>query len=78
MTDKMTDKELSEFASKVIKAECWGISMDGFDIQELAEKLGLIEPHIATLEDVYEESDFEVGDPIYKFTDILKENTNGS
>ena len=70
----MTETEaLKEFARQVIKVECWGCDpLDGFEIQELAEKLGLIQEHIATELDVDEESEFEVGDPIYKFTDILK------
>ena len=63
---------LKDFARFVIKQECWGYDMDGFEIQELAEKLGLIKEHIATEEDVDEFTDFEVGDKIYKFTDVLK------
>ncbi len=72
-TVKASEEEpLKDFARKVIAAWCWGDSMDGMDIQDLAEKLNLIEPHVATEDDVYEESDFEVGDMIYKFTDILR------
>ena len=67
---------LKEFAHSVIKQECWGYDMDGFEIQELAIKLNLLEPHIATESDVDEESDFEVGDKIYKFTDVLKGQDN--
>ena len=67
---------LKEFAHSVIKQECWGYDMDGFEIQELAEKLGLIKEHIATKDDVDEFTDFEVGDKIYKFTDILKGQDN--
>jgi len=67
---------LKEFAHSVIKQECWGYDMDGFEIQELAIKLNLLEPHIATESDVDEESDFEVGDKIYKFTDVLKGEDN--
>lgn len=63
---------LTEFASSVIQTECWAIEpLDGCDIQELAERLGLIAPHTATEADVDEESDFEVGDKIYKFTEAL-------
>jgi hypothetical protein len=65
------NKELKEFANQVIKEHCWGIEMDGMEIQDLAEKLGLIAKHTATENDVDEESDFEVGDVIYKFTDYL-------
>ena len=66
------NKRLKEFARFMIKQECWGYDMDGFEIQGLAEKLGLIKEHVATEEDVDEFSDFEVGDKIYKFTDVLK------
>lgn len=70
----MIKNALKEFARKVIGAECWGYdSMDGLDIQDLAEVLGLLEQHTATEADVDEECDFEIGDPIYKFSDILQE-----
>jgi hypothetical protein len=66
-------ERLKEFARHVIRVECWSIfEQDGGDIQELAEKLGLIKPHIATAEDVDDESDFDVGDTIHKFSDLLK------
>ena len=69
----MTTENLKEFARKVIAEVCWGYpELDGFEIQELAEKLNLIESCIATEEDVDEECDYEVGDQIYKFTDVLK------
>ncbi len=65
--------KLKEFARYVIRVECWSyIDQDGGDIQELAEKLGLIQQHTAAKDDVDDESDFEVGDTIYKFSDILK------
>ena len=63
-----------EFARKVIGEHCWGYNLDGLEIQELAEKLGLLTLHAATESDVDEESDFEVGDTIYRFTEILKES----
>ena len=65
---------LKEFARHVIKQECWAIfDLDGGDIQDLAEKLGLIEPHIATEEDIDEEDWYEVGDTIFRFSKILAE-----
>ena len=68
------NEKLKEFARHVIETECWTLcEQDGGDLQELAEKLGLIEPHIATEDDIDDESDFEVGDKIYKFSDMLKE-----
>jgi hypothetical protein len=66
--EKPLIERLMKFTRKVIADACWGYStMDGCDIQELAEKLGLIVPHIATEEDVDDRSDFEIGDRIYKF-----------
>ncbi len=67
---------LQKFARHVIRQECWGVydELDGLEIQDLAEKLGLIAKHTATKEDIDEDSGYEVGDIIYKFTDVLKEN----
>ncbi len=73
-TAKAENKRLKDFARPVIRQECWSLfPQDGGDLQKLAEKLGLIVPKIATAEDVDDESDVEVGDRIYKFSDILKE-----
>ena len=71
---KTKNEKLKEFVQYIIKTECWGIyDHDGYNLQEKAEELGLIYPCIATKEDVDPEfDDFEVGDTIYKFTDILK------
>lgn len=67
-------EKLKEFARKVIEAECWDlIPLDGFDIQELAEKLSLIVPIEITKENADDNEDFEVGDIIFKFSSILKE-----
>ena len=69
--------KLKEFARKIIKEYCWGLQIDepdGGSIQDFAEKLGLIEPHTATAKDVDSEwDDYEVGDTIFKFSDILIE-----
>ena len=71
-------EKLKEFARKVTMSECWGSAcfgsnnLDGFDIQELAKKLGLIKKHIATGKDIDENSTFTIGDMIYVFGDILK------
>ncbi len=68
--------KLKEFARKVITTECWSLdSQDGGDLQELAEKLGLIVKYTATKDDIDDEfgSDFEIGDTIFKFSDMLKE-----
>ena len=67
-------KELKEFARQIIKEVCWGYpELDACGIQDLAERLGLIVEHTATEDDVDEESDYEVGDKIYVYSDILKE-----
>jgi hypothetical protein len=68
-------KALREFARDIIADYCWGYSRepDGGDVQELAEKLGLIVPHIATAEDAEDQCEFEPGDTIYKFADWLNE-----
>lgn len=68
---------LKEFARKIIKEYCWGLQIDepdGNTIKDLAEKLGLIKPRIATEEDVSEFVDYEVGDTIFTFSDILDED----
>jgi hypothetical protein len=66
--------KLKEFARKVIGGYCWGVPLDGLDIQELAGSLELIEPRTATEADVDDESDYEVGDSIYKFTKELEQD----
>ena len=65
------NKRLKEFARYVIETECWSIfEIDGGSVQDLAEKLGLIEPHVVT--DADADSDFGPGDTIYKFAGWLK------
>ncbi len=64
--------KMQEFVRTVIRQECWALDpLDGGDLQDLAEKLGFIEKHAATIDDIDDESDFEVGDIIYKFTAAL-------
>ena len=74
------NEKLIKFAREFIKTECWGYApeIDGSDVQEVAEKMGLIEEYPATQQDCidFSEGEFEVGDPIYKFTDLLKEPTD--
>ena len=72
------NEKLSEFAEFVISQECWGhFTVDGGDIQEKAESLGLIYLDSVTPADV-ESIDYYTKDDIgqakiYRFTDILKE-----
>jgi len=70
-------ESVKEFARKVIISKLWGNGAEAFDIQDIAEKLGLIVLTTATEEYVSEYTDFEVGDSIYKFSEILKEQDNG-
>ncbi len=68
------NKALKEFARYVIRTECWcQYEQDGCELQDLAEKLGLIVSSIVTADEVDDFEDFIVGDEIYKFSDILKE-----
>ena len=72
-TAKKENNQLKEFARHVIETECWSlIPQDGGDLQDLAEKLGLIVPHTATEQDIDDECDHEVGDRIFKFSETLK------
>ncbi len=82
--DKQRDLEsesakLKKFARTFIKTECWGYDpdIDGGEVQEWAEQCGLIESHPATEQDAidFSEYDIEVGDEVFKFTDILKKDS---
>jgi hypothetical protein len=70
----MSDQEtaLMDFARKIIADYCWGSysDPDGGDVQDLAERLGIIVPTIATEEDAT--ADIEPGDKIYKFAEWMK------
>lgn len=69
---------LKEFARYVIPKVCWSFNdLDPCDLQELSERLGLIVVHKATEADVDNESDFEVGDVIFEYSSILKEQKDG-
>ncbi len=74
------NEKLKEFACEIIKDYCWNHGdPDGCEIQDLAENLGLIKSRIATEKDVDPEwDDYEVGDTIFVFSDILKGNNNGN
>ena len=74
MTIQEENAALKKFAREIIRDYCWSLGdPDGGSIQELAEKLGLIESYIATAEDVDGDwSDFDEGDTIYKFAEILQ------
>ena len=69
-------ERLKKFARHIIRQECWGNydALDGGDIQDKAEELGLIVKHIITEDDLDIEGSYdEVGDTIYRFSETLKE-----
>ena len=70
------NKRLAEFARRVINVECWACyeELDGYDLQEIAIKLGLIKRHIVTEDEA--DDLFEAGDTKYRFTEILEEKEN--
>ena len=62
---------LKGFAHAVI-SDCWNFTLDAGEIQDLAEQLGLIVPHTVTTDEA--DGDYGVGDTMYQFSDIFKEN----
>lgn len=74
MTNEQIEN-LKTFAREIIIDECWDLggsqSRDGGSVQDLAEKLGLIEPRLATQDDV-ETCDCEEGERIFQLTGFLK------
>jgi hypothetical protein len=63
---------MRQFCRSIIKEYCWDQGEpDGGDIQDQAERLGLIVPHIATLQDTVRMDDVEVGDQIFVFADWM-------
>ena len=70
---------LKQFAREFICAECWDCGEpDGGTVQDMAERLGLICESAATEADCKDYSDFEVGDPFYRFTAILKDESEAT
>jgi hypothetical protein len=82
--------KLAIFARHTIRTECWDCwdcqpGIDGGDVQDMAHKLGLIEPYTATEADAAVMDNVSAGDTIYKFADWLaqkdgdgtQENPNG-
>ena len=61
---------LLPFALEIIKQGMNG-NIDGFEIQEMAVKYGLLKELVATEKDVNNESDFGIGDTIFKPTGLL-------
>jgi len=72
-TARTQEAPLREFTKRMIKDYCWGYGdPDGGEMQDVAEKLGLLVPTIATEEDAADQAEFEPGDTIYKFADWLR------
>ena len=72
--------KLKAFIREFVSVECWGYipEVDGGDVQEVAEKMGIIVPVKATqqqTDDLNEEHgiDLEEGDVIYNWSDLMKE-----
>jgi hypothetical protein len=75
---KTENAKLKEFARDIITDECWDLggsqSRDGVDVQDWAEKLGLIVKGKATAEQAEASNGLcEEGDDWYTFSDILKD-----
>lgn len=72
------NEPLKQFARQMIKSYCWDlITPDSADMKELASKLGLIKAEVVSEKDIIEgnvSDDFEAGDTIYRFTDIMEES----
>ena len=78
---KAENKVLKEFATEVIVAASWGDkNPDAGAIQQKAKELGLIYPAPATESDrkLLEGSQYKVGAPGYRFTAILKDESEAS
>lgn len=76
MTDTDSAKALREFALQVIDWAWEGYDPDGSDIQDLAEKHGLLakvpyDPEKHNLPE-WLEGEVQPGDDYYTFTDLLK------
>ena len=71
---------LKVFIREFVSVECWNLppEVDGGDVQEVAEKMGIIVPVKATqqqTDDLNEEHgiDLEEGDTIYNWSDLMKD-----
>jgi len=74
-------EKLREFVRYVIRNDCWDIGhfggvLDGGSIQDKAEKLGIIVKSTVTGKDFEDgvvcDSEFDIGDPFYKFSDWME------
>ena len=74
---RVENKWLKEFAIEIISRMFDGLETDNCDTQELAEKHNLIKAHIVIESDIDENSEYEVGETTYKYTDILIDQAIG-
>jgi hypothetical protein len=81
MTDKEKLRKAKEFSRWIIANYVWqGGAPDGGEVQEVAEKLGIIEPEYATPDNraLWQHIDYcEVGDRFYVFADWVKPAPTG-
>ena len=70
---KSENAKLKAFARLMIEEMFDGHDVEGFDIQDMAERNGLIVPRVATEDDVEAGIECEVGDTIYQFADWMAE-----
>lgn len=69
---------LAQFAERIIRKYCWDeTDPDGGDIQDAAERFGIIRKVIAAAEHVGQSdcADFEIGDEIFEFTNTIADCT---
>ena len=71
MTGENHEEALKGFARDVIQT-MWDGCVDGCDVQNLADKYGLIEQTIATEADAEVHDHVTPGDPFFRFSDWLK------
>jgi len=78
---KAENDKLKKFVREFIRVECWGYvpTVDGFDVQDVAEKMGIIVLAQATQEDAdrlngMDDMDIEEGDVFYKWADWMERN----
>jgi hypothetical protein len=65
--------KLKAFARIVIEWALDGHDIEALDLQDVAQRNGLLVPHEATEDDVAAGIDCEVGDEIYRFADWMAE-----
>lgn len=73
---KQDSTTLKKFIREFVTVKCWGYQpeIDGVDVREVAERMGIIIETKATSENAeMSDADVEEGDPWYIFSDIMQE-----